>query len=95
MVLILHAPKYPRLTAGIMSFLRFIVREKHIEEYYGNNWSFLEIDKVVIRSERDDQLIFLRQVGGEIIFPIAVGLYEAAALKSAIESPIASRPWRP
>ncbi len=56
------------------------------------DWSQLSIDKVVLQPDREEQLIFLRQRGGEIVFPIAVGLLEAAAVKNVLDNPVSSRP---
>lgn len=57
-----------------------------------DDWSPLTVDKVVIRHDHEDQLVFLRQTGGPVVFPIAVGLYEAAAVKNALDNPVSPRP---
>jgi uncharacterized protein len=63
-----------------------------MEELESSEWCQLALDKVVIQSDREEQLVFVRQVGGEIVFPIAVGLYEAVAVRNALENPVSSRP---
>ncbi len=50
------------------------------------------IRKVVVRSEDDGHLVFLQQVGGDVVFPIAVGLLEAAAIAHFLDGVIAARP---
>ncbi len=52
----------------------------------------ISVSKVVVRSEDDEHLVFLRQVGGEVVFPIAVGLLEAAAIAHFLDGAIAARP---
>jgi bifunctional DNase/RNase len=63
-----------------------------LEDAQERNWCQLSVEKVVVRPDREDQLLFLRQVGGDVVFPIAVGLYEAAAVKGALDTPVSSRP---
>ena len=57
-----------------------------------NDWVLLELQKVVTSSTREEHFVFLRQVGGDAVFPIAIGLYEAAALENALESRVSARP---
>ncbi len=57
-----------------------------------NNWVQLLVDKVVINSKEEEQFIFLREAGGQVVFPIAVGLYEAASVKQLLEEAVTPRP---
>lgn len=62
------------------------------DSFERDDWYLFRIDKVVIQQQSDAQLIFLRQVGGDILFPMAVGIYEAAALKGLLDHPVSTRP---
>ena len=70
-------------------FLDGLVRLMHSKQ---SDISQLSVEKVVIRNDREEQLLFLREVGGSAVFPIAVGLYEAAAVKAALETAVSPRP---
>ncbi|HNR98269.1 MAG TPA: bifunctional nuclease family protein [Planctomycetota bacterium] len=50
------------------------------------------VRKVVVQSKDDGHLVFLQQVGGDVVFPIAVGLLEAAAIAHFLNGAIAARP---
>ena len=41
----------------------------------------MELNKIVIDEKRHDQLIVLREKGGERVLPIVIGLVEASAIK--------------
>lgn len=41
----------------------------------------MELNKIVIDEKRHDQLIVLREKGGEKVLPIVIGLAEASAIK--------------
>ena len=41
----------------------------------------MELSKIVIDEKRHDQLIVLREKGGERVLPIVIGLVEASAIK--------------
>ncbi len=41
----------------------------------------MELNKIVIDEKRHDQLIVLREKGGERVLPIVIGLAEASAIK--------------
>jgi len=50
----------------------------------------MELNKIVIDEKRHDQLIVLKEKGGERILPIVIGLSEATAIKlkiSGVEPP--------
>lgn len=44
----------------------------------------MELNKIVIDEKRHDQLIVLREKGGERVLPIVIGLAEASAIKLKI-----------
>ncbi len=44
----------------------------------------MELNKIVINEKRHDQLIVLKEKGGERLLPIVIGLAEASAIKMKI-----------
>jgi bifunctional DNase/RNase len=52
----------------------------------------MELNKIVIDEKRHDQLIVLREKGGERILPIVIGLNEASAIKLKISGFSPPRP---
>ena len=52
----------------------------------------MELNKIVIDEKRHDQLIVLKEKGGERLLPIVIGLNEASAIKLKISG---FRPPRP
>ncbi len=52
----------------------------------------LAVQKIIVQAAHDGHFVFLRQVGGDIIFPIAVGLVEAAAISHVLNGTISARP---
>jgi bifunctional DNase/RNase len=44
----------------------------------------MELNKIVIDEKRHDQLIVLKEKGGERLLPIVIGLHEASAIKLKI-----------
>ena len=44
----------------------------------------VELNKIVIDEKRHDQLIVLKEKGGERVVPIVIGLHEASAIKLKI-----------
>lgn len=56
------------------------------------DWCMVSVQKIVVRAAHNDHLVFLRQVGGAIIFPIAVGLVEAAAISHTLNGTLSARP---
>ena len=52
----------------------------------------MELSKIVIDEKRHDQLIVLKEKGGERVLPIVIGLAEASAIKLKISGFVPSRP---
>jgi len=52
----------------------------------------MELNKIVIDEKRHDQLIVLKEKGGERILPIVIGLTEASAIKLKISGFAPPRP---
>ena len=52
----------------------------------------MELSKIVINEASDEQVIILKEKGGNRAFPIVIGIYEAAALDRGIRSVRTVRP---
>jgi bifunctional DNase/RNase len=52
----------------------------------------MELNKIVIDEKRHDQLIVLKEKGGERVLPIVIGLAEASAIKLKISGFTPARP---
>lgn len=52
----------------------------------------MELSKIVIDEKRHDQLIVLKEKGGERVLPIVIGLSEASAIKLKISGFVPARP---
>lgn len=52
----------------------------------------MELNKIVIDEKRHDQLIVLKEKGGNRILPIVIGLAEASAIKLKISGFVPPRP---
>lgn len=52
----------------------------------------MELARVLIRETQDSHVVELREVDGERVFPIVIGLYEAAAIERRI---MGQKPPRP
>jgi hypothetical protein len=52
----------------------------------------MELNKIVIDEKRHDQLIVLKEKGGERVLPIVIGLSEASAIKLKISGVRLERP---
>jgi uncharacterized protein len=52
----------------------------------------MELNKIVIDEKRHDQLIVLKEKGGEKLLPIVIGLPEASAIKYKISGVTPPRP---
>jgi len=52
----------------------------------------VELHKIVIDEKRHDQLIVLKEKGGERLLPIVIGLHEASAIKLKISGITPPRP---
>jgi len=52
----------------------------------------MELNKIVIDEKRHDQLIVLKEKGGDRVLPIVIGLAEASAIKLKISGFVPPRP---
>lgn len=52
----------------------------------------MELARVLIRETDDTHVVELREVDGDRIFPIVIGLYEAAAIERRIMGQVPPRP---
>lgn len=52
----------------------------------------MELSKIVIDEKRHDQLIVLKEKGGDRVLPIVIGLAEASAIKLKISGFVPTRP---
>jgi hypothetical protein len=52
----------------------------------------MELNKIVIDEKRHDQLIVLKEKGGDKLLPIVIGLNEASAIKFKISGFMSPRP---
>jgi len=52
----------------------------------------MELSRIVIDENREEQIIVLKEVKGKRIFPIIIGIYEAAAIDRKIKNIKTARP---
>lgn len=52
----------------------------------------VDLMRIVINENSDEQIIYLKEVGGERSFPIVIGIFEAAAIDRIIKQRHAGRP---
>ena len=52
----------------------------------------MELSRIVICETNDEQVIVLKETGGERSFPISIGIYEAAAIDRKIKGHRTQRP---
>lgn len=52
----------------------------------------VELSKIFINERSDQQVIFLREKGGNRLFPIFIGIYEAAAIDRKVKNITTPRP---
>ncbi len=52
----------------------------------------MELSRLVICETNDEQVIYLKETGGERSFPIMIGIYEAAAIDRKIKGHRTQRP---
>ncbi|MEW6027041.1 MAG: bifunctional nuclease family protein [Planctomycetota bacterium] len=52
----------------------------------------VELSRLIIDENREEQLIILKEVKGERVFPIVIGLYEAVAIDRKIKNAKTPRP---
>jgi len=52
----------------------------------------MELSRIVINENSDEQIIVLKELGGERSFPIVIGIFEAAAIDRKIKDAKTSRP---
>ena len=52
----------------------------------------MELTRIIISENTEQQIIFLREVEGERTFPIVIGLFEATSIERRVKQQPASRP---
>lgn len=52
----------------------------------------MELSKIIINEKRQDQVIVLKEKGGERYFPIVIGFIEATAIKTSLAGTLPPRP---
>jgi len=52
----------------------------------------MELTRIIISENTDQQIIFLREVDGERTFPIVIGLFEASSIERRVKQQPAPRP---
>jgi hypothetical protein len=58
----------------------------------GNGYIEVELAKIVIRERSPEQYIYLKEVDGERVFPIVIGIFEAVAINRHIKGEVPERP---
>lgn len=58
----------------------------------GNGYVEVELAKIVIRERSPEQYIYLKELDGERVFPIVIGIFEAVAINRQIKGEIPERP---
>lgn len=52
----------------------------------------VELSRLIIDENREEQLIILKEIKGQRVFPIVIGIYEAAAIDRKIKNVKTARP---
>jgi bifunctional DNase/RNase len=52
----------------------------------------MELSRIIISEINDQQVIYLREVDGERVFPILIGIFEATSIDRRVKSEIPPRP---
>ena len=52
----------------------------------------MELTRIIISENNDQQIIFLREVDGDRTFPIVIGLFEATSIERRVKQHPAPRP---
>ena len=52
----------------------------------------MELSRIIISETTDQQMIFLKEVGGERTFPIVIGIFEASSIECRVNGQRAQRP---
>ncbi len=58
----------------------------------GNGYIEVELAKIVIRERSPEQYIYLKEIDGERVFPIVIGIFEAVAINRQIKGEMPERP---
>ena len=58
----------------------------------GNGYVEVELAKIIIRERSPEQYIYLKEIDGERVFPIVIGIFEAVAINRQIKGEIPERP---
>jgi hypothetical protein len=52
----------------------------------------MELSRIIISEINDQQVVYLREVGGERSFPILIGIFEATSINRRLTAPPPPRP---
>jgi bifunctional DNase/RNase len=52
----------------------------------------MELTRIIISENNEQQIIFLREIDGERTFPIVIGLFEATSIERRVKQQPATRP---
>ena len=52
----------------------------------------MELARIIISEINDQQIIYLREVGGERVFPILIGIFEATSIDRRVKGDLPPRP---
>ena len=52
----------------------------------------MEVSRIIINDNVDQQIIFLKEVEGERKFPIVIGIFEATSIDRRVKGQLAQRP---
>jgi bifunctional DNase/RNase len=52
----------------------------------------MELSRIIISETNDQQIIYLKEVDGERMFPIVIGIYEATSIDRRVKGASAPRP---
>ncbi|VAX37868.1 FIG00929942: hypothetical protein [hydrothermal vent metagenome] len=52
----------------------------------------MELARIIISEINDQQIIYLREVGGDRVFPILIGIFEATSIDRRVKGDLPPRP---
>ena len=52
----------------------------------------MELTRIIISEINDQQVVYLREVGGSRSFPILIGIFEATSINRRLTAPVPPRP---
>ena len=45
----------------------------------------MELSRIIISEQNDQQVIYLKEIGGQRTFPILIGIFEAASIDQPVK----------